>query len=265
MHYFMITDSIKTVLQSYTSYTFISLTPRANASIKRALEFAKKRQYTTVHIPDEGGWMLYEPFARKLGFTVVKIPTQNGIIDPNTLNLNSESVLLLHSLAGYHSKQPCEQLRTVCDSQQALFIEDMCGIVYQKGHGHILLGSFGKAKPINYGTGGFIATQDASWFEELRFDTEIEDALLLEKVKHVKKRVQHLFHIRDTCAKALKNEGFTPIYDEYGLVLIVEYATDAQKEQLKEIAQKHTIDIEYCPRYIRSLKKALSFEIKRKD
>ncbi|MFT4313083.1 MAG: hypothetical protein ACMXYA_01630 [Candidatus Woesearchaeota archaeon] len=257
----MISEEITKVLRAYTHVPHISLAPRANAAIKKSLKFAKEKGYTTVLIPDEGGWMTYEPFAKKIGLEVEFLKTNHGILIPEKCPITAKSVLLIHTLAGYHSKQPTEALRKLCDAKNALFIEDMCGAPHIRGQGHIILGSFGNAKPINFGTGGFIGTENAEWFEKLKFSTKLEEPVLLEKVKNVKERLHQLYKKKTECIQLLEEKGLLYWCDEYGIVIIVPF--EQSPDPILNIAKKCHVEYETCPRYIRTLTQAISLEIKR--
>ncbi len=261
----MYDKNVISILQQMTQVPYISLAPRANKAIYQALQFAKEKGYTTVYIPDEGGWITYAQFAKKLKLHIEYIKTEHGLIKPESLILSDKSVILLHTLAGYHSLQKTAEIRKVCDAQGALFIEDMCGKPNQKGMGHIILGSFGKAKPLNYGIGGFIGTENQDWFKKLQFDTVIEDKKLCELVENVQKRLEFLYNLRNICKNRFKLEGFHTIADSHGIILLVPYSTDLQQKRIEMIAKDLDVEIECCPRYIRTMSKAISLEIKRKS
>ena len=156
------TTEILAKLKELAQMKYAFITKRANHSILLPLKIAKANGYETVYIQESGGWITYDQFARKLKLSIEQIPTQNEELILTNLKLNSKSIILIHSLAGYHKTIDTTKLRTLADAQGALFIEDMCGTFGNtKPNGHIILGSFGNAKPLSVGAGGFIATNDA--------------------------------------------------------------------------------------------------------
>jgi hypothetical protein len=252
--------TILSELKKLTQYNNISLEKRCNDAIKKALKIAKEKGFTRLYIPDEGGWITYKQFGQKLKFDIVEIPTKTGIIDPTTLKLTSKDVILIHSLAGYHSIQPIKQIRDVCDKAQALFIEDCCGVPHVPHYGHILVCSFGRGKPINYGQGGFFATNDESLFSKSEIENYISQELH-DKIVNVQKHLDMLYSIREELRQ--KCNIYSPIADQYGIILLVPFSTDEQKQNIIHIAHNSNIEYEECPRYIRTNSQAISLEIKR--
>ena len=247
-------------IKELTKYQYISLEKRCNHAIKKALKQAKEKGFTRLFIPDEGGWITYKQFGEKLKFEIVTIKTNRGIIDPSSVQLTSTDVLILHSLAGYHSVQPCEKIRQVCDKTKALFIEDCCGAPQLEHFGHILVCSFGKGKPINYGQGGFYATNDESLFSPSTIESYISDELYT-KITQVQKHLDLFYNKREELRQLFTE--YEPIGDEYAIVLIIPFETDEQKNHIIEKANIARIEYEECPRYIRTNSQAISLEIKR--
>lgn len=252
-------------LQELLYCRHVYLTNRCNHSIEIALKYAKNAGFLRVLIPDQGGWMKYEPIAKKLNFEVVFIPTTLGVIDPDFLQqfLRPQDVVLLHSLAGYHTIQPSEAIAKVCKVHSALFIEDVCGTISRQTYGDIVVCSFGHAKPVNLGTGGCIATNNTTiteFFEKeaIGFDESFL-VRLSQALSGVKKRLAFLYSIREK----LRSEFSGAIADANGLVLIVPYQTEQQANEIRALCVKNAVEYTECPRYIRANIQAISVEIKR--
>ncbi|MFT7615777.1 MAG: regulator of RNase E activity RraB [Candidatus Woesearchaeota archaeon] len=258
------TQEICTILQTYVRKDFITLHKRGNQTLKLSLKHAAYLGYTDIFIPDSGGWMTYEPFAQKAKLTIHKIKTNDGIIDPASLVLTDKSIVLYHSLGGYYRKQDTEKIAKVCREAGALCIEDACGQPTVETYGTVVVGSFGNAKPINFGTGGFAATNDPKWAEFFaEHAIQIEEPDLLEKVKHADERISFLIKKREQLESVFEKEQIKTIADKTALVLIIPFTTEQQQEKITALLEKENIEYELCPRYIRSMQQAVSAEIKR--
>jgi hypothetical protein len=259
--------SVISAIHTFVPYKYITTHERGNAAITIALRAAKRLGHTTVFIPDTGGWMYYEPIAIKLGLVVKKIPTEDGFIDPKTiqsLNLKKTDILLLHANAGYFKKLPTKEYKDITSKIGVLFIEDVCGTFGYDVHGDIVLGSFGKAKPIDYGAGGFLATNLDEYAQEFKdHQIALENTELEQKILAVKSRLAFLYALRNQIATQLQQSGFKTIFDETAIVIITPYADESQKNAIVHILTKNNIEHTVCPRYIRSNKTAICAEIKR--
>jgi len=260
--------NVEKQLQEYSGRRHVLLTKRGNQSILAALRFAKNQGITTVYIPQSGGWMTYEPFVKRLKLQLQKIPTENEQILTENLELQPNSAVLLHSLGGYHKTIDTQKIRELADKSDALFIEDVCGTFGSRNcFGHIVVGSFGNAKPINLGKGGFIATNDenANLFFKKNFSNELteQDELdLFQKLNSATKRYSFLFRKRDEILQKIPAQ-FKPICDENALVIIVPYKNDVDKNEIISFCDSQNLEYTNCPRYIRHNKTAISIEIKR--
>lgn len=265
------TERIIETIQKLTGKKHVMLTTRCNAAILLGLKVAKHLGYNSVTIPDVGGWMTYEQFAVKLKMPLHKIKTDDGIIDVDTLKLKPKTVLLIHSLAGYHWRLDTKKLAAICKRDGALFIEDVCGTIGEPTHGDIVVCSFGSAKPVDFGHGGFFAMEDVLWFEIAKMyaePIEIEEQHLLDKLTPVNlnKRKKKLFDVREKLRSVFEKEEFVPEGDSKALVLIVPYEDAEEKARIIDLCVNNKVQtVEYteCPRYIRSGKQAISVEIKR--
>jgi len=265
------TERITKQIQELTGQSHVILTNRCNSAIMLALKVAKQLGYSSVTIPDWGGWMTYEQFAKKMQLPVHKIKTEDGKIDPASLKLENKTILLLHSLAGYHWRLDTEEIAVVAKRDGALFVEDVCGTIGEPAFGDIVVCSFGPAKPVNFGTGGFFATNVIALYSLANslhdaLDSEMfEHQLLLDKLTplNLNKRKAKLFTARDKIKSVFEKAGFVCEGDSSALVLIVPYSSELQKAAIIGICVTSSVEFTECPRYIRSSKQAISVEIKR--
>jgi len=267
------TERIISQIQKLTGQQQIILTSRCNAAILLALKVAKQLGYSSVTIPDWGGWMTYEQFATKLKLPVHKIKTDDGQIDAKELKLTEKTILLLHSLAGYHWRLDTKEIAAAAKRDGALFVEDICGSIGDgaETYGDIVVCSFGAAKPVNFGTGGFFATNTIALYSLANallepIDPETFDQQsLLDKLTplNLSKRRTKLFTRRDEMRLLFEKAGFVCDGDSSALVLIVPYSSESQKAAIIGICAASGIEYTECPRYIRSGKRAISVEIKR--
>lgn len=162
-------ENARAMIKVLVDCSFVFFTTRSNESIKIAMHVLAKLHKHTVLFQEEGGWMTYEKYIRKAGLEPLRLITNDGLIYPKELtHYGQESGLLLNSLAGYVALHDMDVIMTTCAVQDIFLVNDVAGSIGtpQAKIGDIILGSFGKAKPVNLGKGGFIATND-SYIAEL--------------------------------------------------------------------------------------------------
>lgn len=246
----------------------IILTKRGNESIKLALKIAKDQKKTKCFIMDQGGWITYPQFIKKLKLESITIKTDDCKINLEGLKnqLDDKSILLIHSLSGYWYKQPMEEIYNICKESQTTLICDVAGSIFDPDliKGDIIIGSFGRWKPIDNHSGGFIAC-----------DKELNDFLdittpeqLLSKIKDVKTRTEFLNSTSLKIIKEIKKENLSTLNDSnnnsnMNYVVVAPFKTEKEKETLIKIATKFNVEANECPREIRSLRQAISFEVKK--
>lgn len=266
----MVFEEIKQEIAKLIDFPDVILTKRGNESIKLALEIAKNQNKPKIFILDQGGWITYPQFIQKLDLEEIEIKTNDCEIDLDDLEkqLNENSTLLIHSLSGYWYKQPMEEIYDICKNKNALLICDVAGGIIDKNlvKGDIIIGSFGRWKPIDNHSGGFIATNLENNIEPT---TEIKTPKqLLEKIKKVKERSEFLNNKSLEIIKEIKNNNLTTLNDlennpDMNYVVLSPFNTKEEKEILLNIANRHNLEANECPREIRSLRQAISFEIKK--
>jgi len=256
-------------LKELTGKEFIQLAERGNKAIKIALDLAKQLEKTTVLIPDQGGWLTFKKYPDKFGLAAKEIKTKQGLIDLEDLekNANQESVLLTCSMPGYFAvEENIQKIQELCAKKGCLFFNDVSGSIGKDAakHGDVILGSFGKWKPINLEYGGFIATNDkkyytdfdSSYFEEKRYDE------LIKKLEELPERLKKLQEARKKILEEL--ESFNVVYKEKeGINVVVKFDEDEAKQRIIDYCKDNKLEYTECPRYIRINEPAISIEVKR--
>ncbi len=256
-------------LKRYTLKKNIYLTQRGNVSIQTALKIAKALGKRKVIVQDQGGWITYLQFPERLGMSLEKLKTDDGIIEPNELgrHLDDQSVLLINSLSGYFAEQPMGLLYAMTKQKGALLINDASGSIGSEiaKIGDIVIGSFGEDKPVNLHYGGFLA------FDELSFDRSMLDNLVFDKHKmgSLDKQLgmlqEKLRFFEQQHEKIKKDLSMFEIIhsDKKGINVVVGFSDDVQRERIIKYCERNSFPYTECPRYIRVNRNAISIEVKR--
>ena len=260
-------------LRHLTKHDHVALTNRGNASILLSLILSSK---DTVLIPSEGGWMTYEPIALSLNKKVIRIKTTNAVIDLTDLkkHANKNAVLLYHSVGGYFAPQDIKQIYDICKSKDTLIIMDACGSLgteYCNGnYADIIFSSFGKWKPVDLQTGGFISfdtkelkQRAKSLLTATKFEGDTNH--LFKKLKLIKDRLDMLKGIRDQVIADMHDQGYQIIGSEhpFGLVVPVKFKGEIERLKIATYCTKHNLEYTICPREIRVMQEAMCIEVKR--
>ncbi len=250
-------------LKDLTSKKRVVFVKRGNKAIRSALKLVKKLGFKKVLLQDMGGWMTYPQFCRKEKLEMIDLRTDFGLINPQMLKDYSDCVLLINSMPGYHALQDMKEILKVCKENNIFVINDVSGSVGtdQAMFGNLIFGSFGDAKPINVGNGGFVAFDNPSFSEG--FDEETLDYVkLLIKLNNLDKRLNDYQKIRTKILSELKQENI--IHKDFkGINVIIRFSSDIEKERLINYCDKNNLEHTLCPRYIRVNVDALSIEVKR--
>jgi hypothetical protein len=228
-------------------------------------------------IQDQGGWITYPQYAKELGFELVEIKTDYGLIDLAELGkkADKDSIVLINSMPGYIAYENMKKISEIAEQANATLVNDASGSIgSEEGKaGGIIFGSFGRWKPLNAGYGGFIAA-DGDVFRNILnemgsvFDEKFAPKLLekLEKLdertkflkneaKKVKKEIGDI-EIRESSIIHLGAEGFN---------VAVKFKDEKEKEKILNYCKQKGYDYTECPRYIRVNEKAVCIEAKRKE
>lgn len=258
-------------LKEFTKHNNIRITDRGNSAIFVALAMAKKvNPKPFLLIPDQGGWISFRTYPSLLGFDIKEIQTKRGILNLKTLEEGTKnaSALIMTSFAGYFAEQPLQKISEICKKNECLLIEDASGALGDKtlcngDFSDIIVGSFGRWKPIGLGYGGFISARNKEFFEQAK-----EPFSLVRVHKNIygellplltRKRLKNLLKLQEKVKKELKG---VEIFHEYkrGLNVVTEYNTKVLK-----YCHKKNYPYVLCPTYIRVNEKAISIELKRLD
>lgn len=253
----------KEVLKELTGKKYIYFTERGNKSILYALRNAKTFGKGKLFIPDQGGWLTYEKYGRMVGFGVEVLKTDLGILKMKDLNklLEEDSCLLYNSMAGYFALQDVNEITALGKERNSLIINDASAVIGSEHakQGDIILGSFGKWKPLNCGTGGFVASDQKLIIEEVP-----PPANLLEKLDELPERINFLKEKVKEIKKDLKD--FDIIHkDRVGLIVVVKFKTEDEFKKIVDYCKEKEYEYTICPRAIRVICKAVSIELKRME
>ncbi len=263
----------KSMILSLTGSESLVWTSRGNSSIRMALKLAASQGRKKVVLLDQGGWMTYPQYVVRLGLEMIELRSDFGLIKGDELisrlssRLGPEDefsgcVLLINSMPSYAFYQDMSEISRVCKENDIFLINDVTGSIGtpQATFGDLVLGSFGKEKPIPLGLGGFIASRDLLESEE-QADLPFDELLtLLESLSSRQERIRIL-------VKEVKEDipvGLLIHPEQEGFNVIARFSTEDEKEKLINIAKDLEVEYTFCPRYIRVQTDAISFEVKRK-
>ena len=254
--------NIKEQLKKLTNHKNIYLTSRGNKAIERALSFIKGY----LLIPDQGSWLSYRKYAKKLGLDVVDVKTDFGVIDLDDLKqkVNGAGALIYQNPAGYFADQPIKEVYKICKNK-CLVILDISGCIgdYELCDGScadIIVCSFGKWKLIDLGYGGFISSN-----RELNIKEDFDKNYLNKldkKINNVNKRLKYLYSECDKIKKDLSN--FDIVHkNKKGVIVIVKFKDSKEKNEIIKYCEMKGYEYTICPREIRVNCNAISIEVKR--
>jgi len=262
------------LLETYTKHRITKLTSRGNTAIFAALKCARQlNPRKHILVPDQGGWLTFLSYPKKLGFEIKKVKTDHGIIDLDDLKnkIKDASALIYTNPAGYFAEQPINKIYKICKNN-CIAILDASGSIGNNlcdgNYADIIIASFGKWKPVNLEYGGFISFKDKTNYEcsrrilaELHFDNK-KTSLLYEKLKNIKRRYDLFYKINKKIKKDLKN--FRIIHkNKKGINVVVAFSDEKEKNKLINYCEKNKYQFTICPVYIKVNEKAISIEVKR--
>jgi len=254
--------SIIEKLQQLTGHKHVTLTPRGNAAIKAALKISGKGK---VLIPDQGGWLTYHSEPGKLEKELFEIKTDNALLDLDDLRarVDADSVLLYANPGGYFVEQSIKEIYEICNKQGALVILDASGGIgtdmCDGRYADIIIGSFGRWKPVNAHYGGFISSDTYDLPEFLVNETKLPE--ILAKLEGLPERIKFLEKKRKQVIEDLS--AFNVVHPKSRGYVVVVAGDNEELEKVKNYCGKNRLEYTECPRYIRILEKAVSIEVKR--
>ena len=248
-------------LKNFTRHREVKIVSSGNLALFIALHSIKRK---VILIPDQGGWISYKTYPLILNRKIREVRTNYGIIDLDSLKKTIEisSLLILPSFAGYFAEQPIKEISKICRENDCLLLEDASSSVSDEvlcngNYSDVIIGSFGKYKPVNLGYGGFISSNQVlknDIFSLSRIPDNIYSELnpLLTN-----NRLSYLLNLSKKVKQDLRN--FEVLHkDRRGLNVVVkshpsviEYCNENHYPYLK------------CPNYSRVNEKAISIELKK--
>jgi len=243
-------------LELLTGKERIILMPRCNRAILQVLRWAKQK-YSDLYFPDQGGWITYEQYGRKLRYNLHELPTKRGLIDFSQVKDNS--VVIFHDMPGYMYFQNSYDEEDF-KKRNILVINDVTGSIgLRVPQGDVIVCSFGKTKMINLGYGGMIASNLDLPIEE-EFDYSQRD-VLSEKIGSIQERIDQVYNLKDQVLDSLSK--FDIIQGEGPNVVIVHHVDDEAKKIIG-FCERRKLEYKLCPMNIKILEPAISVEILRK-
>jgi hypothetical protein len=262
-------EECRAMIKILTGKSHVHFTSRCNESIKVALLLVAKLERHLVLFQEEGGWLTYEKYITQAGLEPIKMVTDDGLLYEQELKRYSYDVaLILNSMPGYAAHHDMATVYDHCLRQDIFLINDVSGSIgtAHARYGDIIVGSFGKGKPVDVGRGGFIATNDEDYFKELQVlagdEPEMDYTLLHHKLKTLDKRRSFLL----SRAKQIKQDliEYDVAHDtKEGFNVIVRFNTEDEKQNILDYCKTNNLEYTECPREIRILDTAISIEVKR--
>ena len=270
-------DHEKTIkkLKELSRHSEVRIVNCGNAAIFAALCIARTvNARPCILIPDQGGWISFQTYTKILGFEVREIRTDKGVIDLKHLEKEAPSgaAFLVTSFAGYYAEQPMKRIAEICKKHGCLLIEDASGaigdpILCNGAVSDIIIGSFGRWKPVNCGEGGFISASDSGYFEKTKeaysmFRSKPDYAKLLKKLGQAEERLGFFFRTAEKIKKDLKDLNVFHA-GRRGLNVVVGFEDSVQKKKISDYCKDRGYPFVVCPKYIRVMQDAISIEVKR--
>ncbi len=272
----MLKNKITHELKFLTSHEHIEIVLRGNSAILSALTAAKKK----VLIPEEGGWLTYLQFPKKLGLESETVRCKEAVIDLKDLKVklsdknNPPDTFLYQNPGGYHAEQPMKEIYSLCKKYGCKIILDVSGGIGTKlcdgNYADILVCSFGEGKLVEAHTGGFISCKNKELFDQIKSSFKVLDEredeeklkLILKKIKELPSRIKFLTEKRKKILSDLKEFDLVN-KNHLGFVVVVKYDSETEKDKIIQYCNQNNLEYTECPRYIRLNQKAISIEVKR--
>ncbi len=257
-------------LKELTGKSRVILTRRGNKALKFTLKAIRGLGEKKLCIQDQGGWLTYPQYAKELGFQLVELKTDYGLVNIEELKekIDCDCVLLINSMPGYFALENMEEIAGIAKEANSILINDVSGSIGTENakFGDIIFGSFGRWKPLNVEYGGFIAVDEEYFkniFKEMQsvFDDKFVP-VLLEKIQKLDARIKFL---KEAAAKVKRDlKDFEIIHPESeGLNVVVKFNSEDEKEKILNYCSKNNFEHTICPRYIRVNADAVCIEVKR--
>ena len=284
---------IKKDIQDLTGKKHIFFTNRCNESLKIAVSLAKevqKSKYfgsdekssTKLLMQKEGGWLTYPQLALKNKMRPIYISMNDGKVELSEINSeNKGDILIMNSMPAYSFHEEMAEVEKKCIDNKVFLINDCSGSIGSDSarYGDVVVCSFGHAKPLDIGVGGFIATDNYSKNilmsvenierDELFFLNGAQEKIDLQMLSYaligLKEKLEYWKKITKKVKKELIKSGFNVLNSDFesGINVLAGFSNEEEKENLIKYCSEHKLEYTLCPRYIRTNSNAISIEIKR--
>jgi len=263
-------DKVIGILRKLAGHENIFLTQRGNKAILTALKILKNKNSNKILIPDQGAWITYSQYAKKIKFGIEILKTDYGVIDLSILKnkLKNKHILIYSNPAAYYAIQPVKKIYDICKKNGARVILDITGCIgsdyYDGNYADIIVCSFGKSKPVNLGYGGFLSTDKkfvlGSYLDSIGFEGDYGE--LFEKLKNLKRKHEFLEGVNKKIKDDLKH--FNVLHkDKKGINVIVMFDDLEEKNMIIKYCEKNRYEFVVCPKNIKVNEEAISIEVKR--
>jgi hypothetical protein len=210
-----------------------------------------------------------------LELKVQELKTKDSLIMPDELKNaldNDTNCLIYQSPGGYFAMQDARMIYEAAAGRCSVIL-DVSGclgdpVACNGRHSDIMVGSFGRSKPVEVGYGGFVSfkhRKDYEYAQEIFNTTAFDDEYLeplYEKLLRVPGRLQTMYR---ECEKIKQELNDYPVLhsDRKGIVVVVAYTSEKQKSAIISYCERNKYEYTQCPRYIRVMRDAISIEVKR--
>ncbi|MBD3259755.1 hypothetical protein GF371_03955 [Candidatus Woesearchaeota archaeon] len=256
-------------LKDMTGCRHVLLLDRGNSAVFLAF-YAVKTKNMMLSIPDQGGWLTYKDYPKKLDLKFTEYHTDYAKATEDSFQNPKNKAYIICQPGGYFVQQKLSMIRQKTD----FYILDASGSIgnddVRNSRADIILGSFSKWKPVNLGKGGFFATDNDDIFDiaKLQADKHLfkpdlsEAEMLLRLLNRVKERY-NLFE--EHCQKIKEDlKEFEILHpDSHGINLVVKADSEHDKEQVTQYCKDNNYAYTLLPRYIRANCNGVSIEVKR--
>jgi len=264
-------DEIRQKLSELTGKERIILTRRGNKALKFSLKALKETGAKKILIQDQGGWITYPQYARELGFKLVELKTDHGLVDVEELKkiVDCDCVLLINSMPGYFAYEEMEKIAEIAKQANAILVNDASGSIGAGNarFGDIIFGSFGRWKPVDVGYGGFIAVDDEYFKHIFKEMQSVFDEKFVPRLSEKLEKLDETIREFKAKAKKIKSDlkEFGIIHPEAeGFNVVVRFRDEKEKEKILNYCSKNNFEHTICPRYIRVNENAVCIEVKRR-
>lgn len=273
-------EKCRDFLKHLTHSRHIIFTSRGNTAIDLAVKSAKSLGFSKLLIPRDGSWLHYPIVGKKKDLQVTYLDTLNGMIDVAEVShkLDSDTILLFHSNAGYFQKIDVEKIYKISREKKSFVIIDCSGALglgycdksletlYSSDNCDILVSSLRKNKPVE-ADGGFVASNSERIWNAIKENSDADFSMdygfLFERLSLLERRMRFLVSLTKKYSEELRKKGLDVINDDNSLVIIIPFDDLKTKESIINYCEMNNLEYEICPREIRILRDGISIEIKR--